>query len=100
MRKRKKGWEATRPFIISEEVGCTKPDPRMYRAGSRALGRSPSECVFVDNDPGNVRAALALGYRGCGIAHYGEPATDDVDWVRDLAELRDVLRRIRQEALA
>ena len=81
-------------FVISEELGCNKPDPRMYAAGSGALGLDPSRCLFVDNDAGNVRAALALGYRGCAISRYNEPLADDLDWVHDLAELRILTKTI------
>jgi putative hydrolase of the HAD superfamily len=38
-------------FVISEVLGCRKPDPRMYAAGSDLLGLDPGECLFVDDDP-------------------------------------------------
>jgi FMN phosphatase YigB (HAD superfamily) len=38
-------------FVISAVLGCRKPDPRMYRAGSDALGLPPHECVLVDDAP-------------------------------------------------
>lgn len=85
-------------FVISEELGCSKPDPRMYRTASEALGLTPSECVFVDDRPSNVAAALDLGYNGCAIARYGEPPDDGLDWVRDLSELRRYLQRVREAA--
>ena len=61
-------------FVISEELGCTKPDPRMYHAGSAGVGLKPSQCVFVDDRAGNVRAAIALGYGGCAISRYAAAA--------------------------
>jgi HAD superfamily hydrolase (TIGR01509 family) len=51
-------------FVISEVMGCRKPDPRMYAEGSRLLGLQPHECLFIDDDPQLVAAAGALGYRG------------------------------------
>jgi putative hydrolase of the HAD superfamily len=51
-------------FAISEVLGCRKPDPRMYAAGSRLLGVEPDDCLFVDDDPQLVLAAQQLGYHG------------------------------------
>lgn len=51
-------------FVISEVLGCRKPDPRMYAAGSGLLGLEPAACLFVDDDPELVEAAVRLGYRG------------------------------------
>ena len=38
-------------YAISGNLGCCKPDPRMYAAGSRDIGVPPGECLFVDDDP-------------------------------------------------
>lgn len=51
-------------YAISEEVGCCKPDPRMYRHASDALELEPAECLFVDDYPDLVAAAIDLGYQG------------------------------------
>jgi len=57
-----------RPFFeayaISAVLGCNKPDPRMYHQASTALGLDPGECLFVDDDPELVAAAIRLGYAG------------------------------------
>jgi HAD superfamily hydrolase (TIGR01509 family) len=55
-------------YAISALLGCRKPDPRMYHHASSALGLSPGQCVFVDDDPELVAAAIALGYQGRAIA--------------------------------
>jgi putative hydrolase of the HAD superfamily len=46
-------------IVVSEELGGNKPDPRMYRTASDALGLPPEECLFVDDWPGHVEAAIA-----------------------------------------
>jgi putative hydrolase of the HAD superfamily len=51
-------------YAISAVLGCRKPDPRMYRHASDALGLAPAECLFVDDSPKLVAAALDLGYQG------------------------------------
>lgn len=74
-------------FAISEELGCTKPDPRMYRAGSDALGLEPHECAFVDDDPDLVAAAIDLGYHGFVIDRGTPPGCYSVPTITSLAEI-------------
>ena len=52
-------------YAISAVLGCTKPDPQVYQHASDALGLAPERCLFVDDDPELVRAAIAVGYQGC-----------------------------------
>jgi FMN phosphatase YigB (HAD superfamily) len=58
-------------IVVSEELGCRKPDPRMFRTASDALGLAPEECFFVDDWPGHVEAAIALGYQGAVLHREG-----------------------------
>jgi putative hydrolase of the HAD superfamily len=74
-------------FVVSAELGSRKPDPRMYRAGSDGLGLAPEECVFVDDDPQLVTAAIQLGYEGRVIAREGAKPPDSVPRVASLTEL-------------
>jgi len=84
-------------FVISEVLGCTKPDPRMYRAGSDALGLEPQECLLVDDDPALVRAAIDLGYAGAVIDRRGVfPASalgPDLPVITQLTHLLDLVPR-------
>jgi putative hydrolase of the HAD superfamily len=73
-------------FVISAVLGCRKPDPRMYRAGSDALGLPPHECVFVDDAPDLVAAAIELGYGGTAIVRTSDPPTA-VPWIGTLEDL-------------
>jgi FMN phosphatase YigB (HAD superfamily) len=73
-------------YAISELLGCFKPDPRMYAYASDALGLSPSECLFVDDDPELVAAAVKLGYEGRAVCR---DATNEVADVR-LASFAEV----------
>jgi putative hydrolase of the HAD superfamily len=47
--------------VISGEVGIRKPSARIYELGAEAIGRAPSECVFVDDLPFNLPPAIDLG---------------------------------------
>ena len=73
-------------FVISAVLGCNKPDPRMYRAGSEALGLSPQECVFVDDAPDLVAAAIELGYGGTVLVRESDSPIA-VPWISTLEDL-------------
>ena len=47
--------------VISGEVGIRKPDPHIYELGAEAVELPPEACVFVDDLPGNLKPARALG---------------------------------------
>lgn len=75
-------------YAISAVLGCRKPDPRMYRHASDALGLEPAACMFIDDDPELVRAALELGYQGRWMRRAGSGRGDaPVPVVTSLAEL-------------
>ena len=77
-------------YAISAVVGCTKPDLRMYRHASDALGLAPSECLFVDDDPRLVQAAIAFDYQGCAVLRDGTSSAD----VPSVTDLRGLLSMI------
>ena len=65
-------WKAMLPvdelfdaIIDSSEIGMRKPDPRIYRHALSLLGDpAPERSIFLDDFPGNVRAAVAVGMIG------------------------------------
>ena len=49
-------------FAISEEVGCEKPDPRMFQAALNKLGIAPEDAVMCGNNlERDMGGAKALG---------------------------------------
>ncbi|MEV6630714.1 HAD-IA family hydrolase [Actinoplanes sp. NPDC051470] len=62
-------------YVISELMGCTKPDPRMYAAGRDLIGLEAHECLFIDDDPALVAAAVDLGHDGVALIRAGERPT-------------------------
>lgn len=62
---------------VAGSVGATKPDPRLFEAALRAMGVSPSEAVYVGDDPDRDLA----GAVGAGLAAL------DVNSLASLAEL-------------
>lgn len=71
--------------VDSSEVGLRKPDPRIYHLALDRLGVEASRSAFVDDAPGNVAAARAVGMHGVLIG----PRREDVPAA--LAELADLL---------
>jgi epoxide hydrolase-like predicted phosphatase len=48
-------------LVISGELGIRKPAPEIYALAAERLGRPPEQCVFVDDLPGNLEPAAAIG---------------------------------------
>jgi epoxide hydrolase-like predicted phosphatase len=70
-------------WVISSEVGLRKPDPAIYELAAERIGLPPGACVYVDDLPGNLKPAAALGM--ATVLHRGDAAAT-------LAEVRAVLR--------
>ncbi|WP_315780651.1 MULTISPECIES: HAD-IA family hydrolase [unclassified Bradyrhizobium] len=47
--------------IESAKIGLRKPDPRIYRMMTDALGVSPADCVYLDDLGVNLKPARGLG---------------------------------------
>lgn len=78
-------------YAISAVLGCTKPDPRMYRHASDGLGLEPHECLFVDDVPELVAAAIELGYEAVMMRRNDEPVPAGMRAVTDLRQVLDLL---------
>lgn len=51
-------------IVLSCEVRYAKPDPRIYRTALGRLAAEPGAALFIDDTPGHVAAAEALGLTG------------------------------------
>ena len=59
------GWdEMFDVVVISGEVGMRKPEPEIFHHTLDLIGLAAAECVFVDDLPHNVAAAVELGMVG------------------------------------
>ena len=63
----------------------------MYAHASDSLGLDPAECLFVDDVPRLVTAAIDLGYQGCVVLRDGGQA-DEIPTVSDLRALLPLIR--------
>ncbi len=75
------GWRAMIPVddlfelvVDSSAVGMRKPDPAIFQVALDELGLGAAEAVFLDDAPGNVAAAEALGMRAILVEDDHAPA--------------------------
>jgi epoxide hydrolase-like predicted phosphatase len=69
-------------WVISGEVGMRKPDPAIYALAADRMELAPEAIAFVDDLPGNLKPARALGMTT--IVHRGDAGAT-------LAELESAL---------
>ncbi len=50
-------------FVISTQLGLTKPDPRLFQAALDELNVSPHEALYVDDNKSNCDSARSMGMR-------------------------------------
>lgn len=50
-------------MVDGRSDGVFKPDPRAYTLMAERMGVTPEECVFIDDQPGNIAGARAVGMR-------------------------------------
>lgn len=69
--------------ILSGEVGAEKPDAEAFRAAATAVDLPLSDCVMVDDNIHNVRAAVEAGM--VGLLHTAfERTTVEVQSIFDI----------------
>lgn len=74
-------WEMLDLFdavVCSGDEGVVKPDPAIFELTLRRLDVAPEEAVFVDDYPGHVEAARALGLHGIHFTT-AEALVDELD---------------------
>jgi len=59
-------------ILISEEVGCMKPEARAFELLAEALGVQVGELVYVDDTPEVVVSADEVGYRAVIFENVGQ----------------------------
>ncbi len=76
--------------IFSFEVGCMKPDRRIYECAIEASGKPAQALFFTDDRPENIDGARQLGIR----AHQFRSETDLITALRDAGvDMGDFIHR-------
>ncbi|QDV54145.1 HAD family hydrolase [Rosistilla oblonga] len=60
------------PAALSYEIGCMKPDPKIYHAAAELAGCAAEQILFIDDRIENVQGATACGWRAI---HYIDTPT-------------------------
>lgn len=55
-------------MICADEITRGKPDPEGYLTAAARLGRSPADCIVVEDTPAGIESAQAAGMRVVAIA--------------------------------
>lgn len=84
--KAHRAYQYIEALVISTEVGCAKPNAKMYETIIDQLQVKPGECLFVDDRECNLQGAMQAGMRAVQMCRDGMVGWDG-DKVRDLAEL-------------
>ena len=56
--------------LISCDYGVVKPNPEIYRLFAEKYSLKPEECLFIDDQPANIAAAVRCGWSG--IVFHGD----------------------------
>ena len=79
-------------IVVSARVGCSKPNPCIFREMLRQAGTSPERTLHVgDSLSADVRGAQAVGITGVLVDRAGTVQSDGYPVVRDLAGVLDLL---------
>ena len=62
--------------IFSDDVKLIKPDPLIYELLCERYCLIPKECVFIDDKPENVEAAVSLGFHGIIMKDYDQASVE------------------------
>jgi putative hydrolase of the HAD superfamily len=85
-------------IFFTDQVGFSKPNPRLYRRVQRQLGLEPGRCLYVgdnpthDIDPCNREGWHTVRVRRSGRYSKEEGATRPHYEIRDFGELQRLLR--------
>jgi HAD superfamily hydrolase (TIGR01509 family) len=66
-------WSTWDAVVTGEDVARTKPNPDIFLAAARELGRLPVQCAVVEDAPSGIAAAGAAGMRCVAVAQTFPP---------------------------
>lgn len=86
-------------FIFSDEVGASKPSPKVFRLASQELGLPASMIAHIgDRESNDITGPLAIGMRAIlytGIVDRGSDRTRASAICRQYMDLPDLVRQLR-----
>ena len=86
-------------MVFSDEVGASKPSPKVFRIASQQIGLPPEKIAHIgDRESNDVVGPLAIGMRAVlytGVIDRGSERTRATAVCRHFQNLPDIVRRLR-----
>ncbi|MGF1428123.1 HAD-IA family hydrolase [Kitasatospora sp. LaBMicrA B282] len=67
--------------VVSHQVGCRKPDRRIFELAASLAGRPPEHCVLVDDLAANCAGARAAGWHAIEFSDAGSALDRLTTWL-------------------
>jgi FMN phosphatase YigB (HAD superfamily) len=89
------------PIIISEEVGFSKPDEKIFRIACDRLECPPSECFFIgDSWEIDILGSYKAEMKPVWFNRYKKGIPENIDdllVIQELKDLEDIIRKAESE---
>ena len=74
-------------FVVSEEIGFAKPDPRVLEIALTNLGVAPGEALMAGDGFADMRCARNAGVDGCWYNPHGKALPEDISPQYEIADI-------------
>lgn len=74
-------------FVVSEEIGYAKPDPRVLEIALSNLGVAPGDALMAGDGMADMRCAKNAGVDGCWYNPHGKSLPEDLKPRYEIADL-------------
>lgn len=76
-----------RDFVVSEEIGFAKPDPKVLEIALRNLGVAPRDALMAGDGAADMRCAVNAAVDGCWVNPRGKSLPEGL---QPLYEIKDI----------
>ena len=85
-------------IVTGDDVRNGKPDPEIYRIAAARLGRSPKDCVALEDAPAGIESARRAGMRVLAVRseYISPPALGNADRVLESLHEFDLTELLRE----
>ncbi len=81
-------------IVISSDVGCRKPDPKIFICASTRLGIPSKNCFYIgDNIAVDIQGANSAGMTGIWLNRKGKSTTLNIEEIKCLTEVEYVIKK-------
>ncbi len=94
-------WLDTGAVFISDQIGISKPNQKLYQRACDVVGVTPTECMYVgdhpehDVPPANAIGMITVRHRAAGCKHADRESAVTPDY--EIASFRELLAILRDD---